>query len=698
MIKARAPYTARVYARAKDNDLLANKLRGKGLTCALASIRDFASNKLVSAVEVKITYLKTLPHVVREIERLGSYGYRIYNADIDPAQTYLFENDLNPLCVVECDIQDGWVRHISKIVDCEDPDFTTCEIRLETEYSPLIDFDARINTLFFNETAFSGPEPDILDSLIREYESYDPDVVVFDHGDSYGVDYLLHRFQVHGKKFELGREPSNFRRKDTRRLISYGRIVKRPPAHYLKGRYLIDSSNFLYREGGLDGVCELARLTYMPVQKVARLSPGAAITNLQLYTAYRMGYGVPYKVNLVEDFKTGLELFTSDKGGFIFAPDVGFHTDVAEIDFASMYPHIMVNNNISGETVLCACCRERRVVPELGYHICSRRRGLTPVILEPIIERRAEYKRLYKKTGLKRYDSMQNVLKWILVTSFGYMGFRKSRFGRIEAHESVTAYARDVLLSAKEISEDAGFEIVHGIVDSLWIKKEGITNDQVDKLCRRIADRLSIPVKNEGLYRWIVFCPSVDRLRAPVPNRFYGAFKNGEVKARGIDVRRRDSPPIVNNMQEEMLEILAKTDAKTSFLAAVPECLRILRIYARRLKAGDFELDDLVIRKRISREKYKGSIPQKIVTDQLRKINFDKKPGDKISYVIRDAGNKYADRRYAAAETSDGKIDAHKYTELLVRSTESMLNFLGYDKKTITETLHETVQQKIWMY
>ena len=47
-------------------------------------------------------------------------------------------------------------------------------------------------------------------------------------------------------------------------------------------------------------------------------------------------------------------------------------------------------------------------------------------------------------------------VKWMLVTCFGYLGYKNARFGRIEAHEAVTAYGRDKLLTAKEICEAAG--------------------------------------------------------------------------------------------------------------------------------------------------------------------------------------------------------------------------------------------------
>jgi DNA polymerase-2 len=73
------------------------------------------------------------------------------------------------------------------------------------------------------------------------------------------------------------------------------------------------------------------------------------------------------------------------------------------------------------------------------------------------------------------YKERQNALKWMLVTCFGYLGYKNARFGRIEAHEAVTAHGRDKLLTAKEISETAGFTVLHGLTDCLWLAKPGGT-------------------------------------------------------------------------------------------------------------------------------------------------------------------------------------------------------------------------------
>jgi DNA polymerase elongation subunit (family B) len=76
------------------------------------------------------------------------------------------------------------------------------------------------------------------------------------------------------------------------------------------------------------------------------------------------------------------------------------------------------------------------------------------------------------------------------------MGFNKARFGRIECHESITAYGREILLRTIEIADSMGYEILHGIVDSLWVK-----GCNPEKLCETITKEIGIPLELKGEFR-----------------------------------------------------------------------------------------------------------------------------------------------------------------------------------------------------
>ena len=107
-------------------------------------------------------------------------------------------------------------------------------------------------------------------------------------------------------------------------------------------------------------------------------------------------------------------------------------------------------------------------VPGLNMHTCGRTHGFLGRVVAPIIERRRALKQLRKAKG-DAYDLRQNALKWLLVTCFGYTGYRNARFGRIEAHEAICAWSRELLLATIEEAQKDGWDVLHAIVDCVWL-------------------------------------------------------------------------------------------------------------------------------------------------------------------------------------------------------------------------------------
>ena len=148
---------------------------------------------------------------------------------------------------------------------------------------------------------------------------------------------------------------------------------------------------------GLMGAIEQARVTGLPVQEIARRSPGAGIAAMQTLTALRRGVLVPYQQQKGEVPKTYNQLVDSDRGGLVFEPLPGIFPNVAIIDFMSMYPSIIVEYNISPETVGVEE-EDAFEIPEMGIKISSRE-GLVPAALRPMVEKRVKIKRLLENDG-----------------------------------------------------------------------------------------------------------------------------------------------------------------------------------------------------------------------------------------------------------------------------------------------------------
>ena len=74
------------------------------------------------------------------------------------------------------------------------------------------------------------------------------------------------------------------------------------------------------------------------------------------------------------------------------------HEQVAEYDFVSLYPNIMLKKNLSAETICCDCCRNSKLrVPELDYNICEKRIGITPTSLRIVLKKQCDIQAITKK-------------------------------------------------------------------------------------------------------------------------------------------------------------------------------------------------------------------------------------------------------------------------------------------------------------
>jgi DNA polymerase elongation subunit (family B) len=465
----------------------------------------------------------------------------------------------------------------------------------------------------------------------------------------------------------------------------------------LYGRVHVDERNtFILAECGLDGLFEIARTCRVSLHTAARSSIGSSMSSIQFYQAMKNDVLIPRNKSIPEVFKSALELLVGDRGGFVYEPEVGVHDDVGEVDFSAMYPTLMVNNNISAETILCKCCPNSELrIPDLGYNICEKKIGVVPKTLKPVIEKRLLYKRLKSETQDERlrevYDNRQTALKWILVTCFGYLGYRNARFGTVDGHIGVCSFGREAFLKASRMAEEKGFRVIHGIVDSLWLKKKGATNEEYQQLCREIGKETKIPLSFEGSYRWIVFLPSKMHPNVGVLNRYYGAMDTGKIKVRGLEVRRRDTPPFITSAQTKMLEVLAEAENSRQYLEKIPDALKVLRGYRDKLLAGEISIWDMIITKHLSKnpDRYKQMVSQVIAAKQLMKEGVEIAGGKNVRFLFTSAENKRYERRVLAEELIEKNADAdlRKYLLLLYASAANMFSPFGYTAGTVYDEI-----------
>jgi DNA polymerase-2 len=643
--------------------------------------------------------------LAKKIERMGRFGqFRLYNIDILPEQSYFYEHDIFPLMECKVDVSNSklnWMGNEDNVwsTEYELPLFNNINLKVypkvkEGKIPRFTDSIASVtiqNCDTKDTINIQGSEIDILYQLVKQIEKINPDFILTEDGDSFTFPYLKYRSEINQVDLILDREGIPLRRseKDGISYFSYGKIYFKPSAAKLFGRIHIDTYNsFVLNESGLQGLYELARICRLPLHTASRASIGKCMSSLQFYNAMRNDILIPWKPTLAEHPKSLGDLLTADRGGLIFEPTMGVHENVAELDFVSLYPTIMFKKNISAETVICNCCSHSKLrVPELlNYHICEKRRGIVPISLEILLKKRAIYKDKKNSTTdpeLKKiYDARQTALKWVLVTSFGYLGFNNAKFGRIDAHIAVCAFDRQILLQTIRIAESHGFKILHAIVDSIWIQKKDIINNDYESLKTEIENKTGFPISLEGTYKWIVFVPSKNNTILPVSNRYFGVFEDGTVKMRGIEARRHDTAEFFSNVQQGILNIMSEANSIKEVRDLMPKVRDIFQMHLKLLKYRKVPINDLVITKRISKNVNEYENRNTVELDALLQLNNtgkSLKAGQILKYVIIDYYRKNSRKRSVPFELVNSKTvyDAKRYCELLTETCNSVTEPFG---------------------
>ncbi|MCB1137510.1 MAG: DNA polymerase [Leptospiraceae bacterium] len=756
----------------------------------------FYENRTVDVLSISISR----PSILRRIRNrlYAMYGKMdLFHTDFEVPTGYMQQKELFPLCRLKAGIAPAvygnrgvgptlydlqWTRCLDDIYDLDFalPPVRTMRMRLNYGhrmlYQQLHSADAKGSRgTYANGDSKPGPIrqfhlpdqrilleckglrlelPVNLDSgSLQELNDFllqtDPDIILSAYGDQILFPILFRAFQKFGMLHQLDRDiaPGS-----TRKIITegtsyntYGNWIYRAPSYPLFGRWHIDSANsFVYKEAQLMGIAELSRLSRIPVQRLSRSSTGAALTAIESAVALEKNYLVPWQKSALEQPRSVMDLLEADKGGLVFVPRTdGILENVAQIDFSQMYPSIMSLHNVSPETINCLCCEEEdsEHVPEIGFRICTRRRGIVSDALAHILKRRKYYKSRIKelksqiadlermngigadnnlpqnvasqnnnRSGNSRgsdsglpgkskktaanihqdlesqreiYDHRQSSLKWMLVTSFGYLGYRNAKFGKIESHEAVTAFGRDKLLTAKELAEEKGYRVAHGITDCLFLEipdepdrdrffngGQGIVGakqersehraageesppgsdkgyeknrrnpakeeERLQSLCAEIGEATRIEMSLEGIYDWLIFLPSRTKPGISVVNRYFGRFRDGSMRVRGISVRRKDRPDWIKEVQE-------------TFLAMMAECRNIQELqsihssmenqyfsFRKALRRRDIPWTSLLLRRTVSKglEDYSVDGPAPAALRELEPYGIQIQAGEKIKYLV----------------------------------------------------------------
>jgi DNA polymerase I len=607
--------------------------------------------------------LKTAANTLKK--SFGRSAFRFYNVGFSPQFRFCLQNHICPT---------------------PEQELTKAEISLHRKNLS----NQSISHLQLNGKDLGNSEKKVIRKLREHWHEKNPDIIIVNRGQ---LLKLIHRkIREHGLDFSIGRIDKFEQLAGGNTVSSYGKNQHKAARYNIPGRIIIDRSNsFMLGEATIEGLWDLVERSYRPIQELAWGSIGRLLTSIEVKKAYlEENTLTPWKNWEGEKPKKASKLHKADRGGFIFNPEPSIHYDVYEADFASLFPNIMVKRNISPETVCCDCC-DNDNTPELDYSICEKQDGFIGKVLKPLVEDRQEMKEIID--GIEDEDRRKHVqgsidaIKWILVSCFGYMGHSHASYGAIKCHQAIQAFDRDIMVKTKEMFEDSGYSVAHGIIDSIWVQERDVSED-FEQVCREITREIGIELEPEYKFEWCAFVPrSSSDADIATLNRYFGKKQNGEFKTAGIELERRSTCQYVKDCQMELIQVLDKTMETESVIKKLEEQIE-------KLEEFEAPVRDLVKKKRTSKtlDAYQVNNRSVSALKRARKNGIQMKPGQSIQFVVRDDEADPMDRTRLDFEAEEGNYDAQFYREQLIRACESVISPLGSDRNEIEE--HLSLQKK----
>ncbi len=409
---------------------------------------------------------------------------------------------------------------------------------------------------------------------------------------------------------------------------------------------------------GLAWLVERARFAFLPLGLAARWSSNRVIDSRNAFTLIDRGFVVPvFHAN--EPSTSMLDFIDRDRGGYTISPKfAGVFDNVGVIDFDSQYPSIIVRYGISYG----------------GYG------WLIPEVIKPWLERRLLLKRLAKNTNdeeLKTiYSACSDSLKLILVSEYGISGCSLNRFGNHFAFEEINRISRQVMLRAKSIAEQNGFDVIYGDVDSLFVKREGATVNDYETLSKAVSNETGLPVSVDKVFRTLAFCSKKSDRRTAALKRYFGITDSGQIVCRGIEARRSDVPEAIRSFQLKLIEAIYGSGDINAIRGAAPSAAsKMLSEFIGRLRNGLVPVASLTFEKKLGKDPdmYSVNAPQKIAAELL-----GLRAGDVAKYIISKNG---------VAVSYDAVYDWVKYALMAISAAGTVLEPLG-----LTPSLETTMQ------
>ena len=432
---------------------------------------------------------------------------------------------------------------------------------------------------------------------------------------------------------------------------------------------------------------ELSRTTGNVLSDVSVSTTGQLVEYLLMRYARRYSEVIPNKPS---EYEIEDRLKNPIIGAYVKTPDPGIYEHLAIFDFRGLYPSIIISHNIDPST-LCTDCKDYFESPT-GSRFDKNRKGISPMILELLINQRKEVKKAYKKDPNNIFlGSRSQALKITANSFYGYLGYARSRWYSRDCASSVTAWGRQYIAKTIEEAEKAGLKVIYGDTDSIVVLLGDKTDEEA--LAFMKAFNASLPgameLELEDFFVRAVFVGKKhEKDPAGAKKKYAMLSTSGRIKIRGFELVRRDWSKIARDTQRNVLETILKE-------GSAEKAANIVKDVVQRLRSGTVPLSELAISTQLRKgiDKYDSKSPE--LSAAKKAVEAGVKSKDEvehavISYVITSHGGSVSDKAELEEMAKDYDADYYINSQVMpavmkilkeLNYNEDELKNLGKQKK-----------------
>ncbi|MEB3774715.1 MAG: DNA-directed DNA polymerase I [Desulfurococcales archaeon] len=444
----------------------------------------------------------------------------------------------------------------------------------------------------------------------------------------------------------------------------------------------------------------LMRISKLGLEDVTRTQVSGWIKGLMTWEHRRRGWLIPSREEIKKiGGKVASKAIIEDKkymGALVLEPPQGIFFNVMVVDFASLYPSIIKNWNLSYETVEnpnCSSYKSIDIIDERGkkiseHKVCIDINGISSQIVGIIRDFRVK---LYKKKAKMKdlpdterlwYDTVQAALKVYINASYGVFGNESFNLYSPALAESVTAIGRLVLMDSLSKAREMDLVILYGDTDSLFIWDPPI--DKLEELIAYVREKHGLELEVDKVFKIALF--------SGLKKNYIGVTSDGKIVIKGMVGKKSNAPEFIKKEFAKALDILSELRDPES-VDLILERLRnhINNVYSN-LKKKRYTLDELAINIMLSKnlEEYTKNTPQHVKAAMLlKRYGVPIEKGYIISFI--KSRDKLGVKPVRLAKLAD--VDTSKYMEYVRTAFEQILLATGVRWSELTGSASKSLEK-----